>query len=103
MAWRSARKARGRDNLIQRRARKAKPGGERAAGSGLSLEPGGAQVVLQLAKVFGQFRGPAHARAWPVRMFQGEDFRMQGLAREVNARMGVVRGSEEHTSELQSR
>ena len=53
----------------------------------LRLEPGGAQAGFELAKVFGQFRGPAHARAWLVRMFEGKDFRVQCLAREINARV----------------
>ena len=83
----------GADNPIQPRAREASHGRERAAESGLLLEPGGAQVVFELAKVFGQFRGPAHARAWLVGMFEGEDFCVQGLAREINARAGGVRSA----------
>src|ERR1035441_2746856 len=91
MAWRFARGARGRDNPIPPPARSDKPGRASAVWPFLFSEPPGAQVAFQLAKVFGQFRGPLHALAGLVRMFEGEDLCMQGLAREINTRAGFIR------------
>src|ERR1019366_7012357 len=93
MAWRSAREAGGRDKPTQTAVNRGSHGPKYAARSGLGLEPAGAKVVFELAKVFGQFRGPVHAYAWLVRMFEGKDFRVQGLAREINARVGGVRAA----------
>jgi len=53
-----------------------------------ALESSEAQGSLKLAKVFGKIRGPAHARARLVWMFEAEDFCVQGLPRERDARAG---------------
>jgi hypothetical protein len=53
MAWRSAREARGQDNPIQTRVNRLSHGRESAAENWLWLEPAGAQVVFELAQVFG--------------------------------------------------
>jgi len=74
MAWPSAREARGPVKPIQTAVNRGSHGQEYAARSGLWLEPAGAQVVFEVAKIFGQFRGPAHAHAWLVWMFEGEVF-----------------------------
>ena len=55
------------------------------------LESGGTQGGVELAKVFGQFGGPGHALAGLFRVFEAEDFGMQGLTRKINGRVGVVR------------
>src|SRR5437660_3785093 len=54
------------------------------------LEPGGAQCGVELAKVFRQFGGPGHARAGLVRVFEAENFGVQGLTREIDGRVCVV-------------
>src|ERR1019366_1971510 len=57
------------------------------------LESGGTQGGVELAKVFGQFGCPSHAPAGLVRVFEAEDFGVQGLTRKINGRVGVVRSA----------
>src|SRR3989442_9842278 len=55
-----------------------------------SLEPGRAQCGVELAKVFRQFGGPGHARTGLVRVFEAENFGVQGLTREIYGRVCVI-------------
>src|SRR5436190_13533573 len=59
--------------------------------AGPALKSSGAQGRFELAKVFGKFRGPRHARARLAWMFEGEDFGVQGLSRESDARARALR------------
>ena len=86
MAWRSAREARGRDKPIQTPVKRVATDGKTQPERALTKSRPRAQVVFELAKVFGQFRGPTHACAWLIWMFEGEVFCVQCLAREINAR-----------------
>ena len=42
--------------------------------------------MIELAQVFGEIRFKGHLFAWLVRMFKSQDFSVQRLAREVDAR-----------------
>ena len=54
------------------------------------LEQGGAQCAVQLAKVFGKFGGPCHARTGLAGVFEAENFGVQGLTREVDGCFCVI-------------
>ena len=54
------------------------------------LQPVATQVGFELAEVFGQFCGPGHALTGMFRVFQGEDFGVQGLPRKINGPVGGV-------------
>jgi len=57
------------------------------------LEQGGAQCAVQLAKVFGKFGGPCHARTGLVGVFEAENFGVQGLTRKFDGCVCVVLGA----------
>src|SRR5882672_8569254 len=59
----------------------------------LRLKPAGTQRSFEPAEVFRQFSGPAQAPAGLPGMFEGEDFGVQGLPREIDARAGDVRSA----------
>src|ERR1700682_1523326 len=57
------------------------------------LKPAGTERSFEAAEVFRQLSGPAQAPAGLLGMFEGEDFGVQGLPREINARICAVRSA----------
>ena len=60
-------------------------------GAAMLLKPAGTQRSFEPAEIFRQFSGPAQALAGLLGMFEGEDFGVQGLPREIDPRVCDVR------------
>ena len=57
---------------------------------GIHFSLGATQGGLKLSEVFGQFSGPKHALAGFFGVFEGKDFGVQSLTREINGSVGGV-------------